>query len=73
VQDKLTEFRNAEKKKIQSKKEKTKLFLLRLLAWLIAILLVAVATGGIVLSIIFGEKFREVSIILLLTIYSSVL
>ncbi|XP_065888479.1 transmembrane channel-like protein 7, partial [Dysidea avara] len=59
LKDKLTEFRNAEKKKIQTNKEKTKLFLRRLVAWLIAFLLVAVATGGIVSSVLFSPEIRK--------------
>lgn len=60
LQDKLTEYRNAEKKKTQTNKEKAKIILRRIAAWLIAVLLVAAATGGIVLAIIFGPQIREV-------------
>ena len=59
-QDKLTEYRNAEKKKIQTKKERIELILRRVIAWLIAVLLIAVATGGIVLTIVFGPDIRKV-------------
>ena len=58
----MTEFRNAEKKKIQTNKDKAKIVLGRLAAWLLAFLLVAVATGGIVVSIVFGADIRSVCI-----------
>ena len=60
-QDKLTEYRNAEKNKKQTNKEKAKLILRRITAWLIAFLLIAVATGGIVLSIYYGPVIRKVN------------
>ena len=60
LQDKLTEYRNAEKKKIQTNKERVELILRRVIAWLIALLLIAVATASIVLNIIFGPAIREV-------------
>ncbi|XP_065889131.1 transmembrane channel-like protein 7 isoform X2 [Dysidea avara] len=59
LKDKLTEFRNAEKKKILTRKDKAKLVLRRFAAWFMAFLLVAVATGGIVLSIVFGADIRS--------------
>ena len=57
----MTEYRNAEKKKIQTKRERAKLVLRRIAAWLIAILLITVAIASIVLVVIFGPDVKEVS------------
>lgn len=57
----MTEYRNAEKKKIQTKRQRAKLVLRRIAAWLIAIFLIASAIGSIVLVIRYGPFIRKVS------------
>lgn len=57
----MTEYRNAEKKKIQTNKEKAELILRRFAAWMFAAVLVIIATGGIILSIVYASAIRQVS------------
>ena len=61
TQDRITEYQNAEKKKIQTNKEKAGIILRRVAAWMFAALLVILATGGIVVTIVFGPDIRGVS------------
>ena len=60
-QDRITEYQNAEKKKIQTNKDKAGIILRRITAWMLSALLVMVATGAIVLTIVYGPDIREVS------------
>ena len=57
----MTEYKNAEKKKVQTNKDKAKLILRRVAAWTLAVLLIMAATAGIILSIVYASAIREVS------------
>ena len=61
TQDKVTEYKNTEKKKIQTNKDKAKLILRRVTAWTLAVLLIMIATAGIILSIVYASAIRAVS------------
>lgn len=61
LQDKVTEYKNTEKKKSQTSKDKAKLILRRVVAWTLAVLLIMVATAAIILSIVYASAIREVS------------